>query len=230
LPVVLFFCLLSLSFVSCSSSEIGESKDVSQETIYQQHSISYTEGDENATIYSQFRFAGNMGTTLVLTKPASLQFDGAPVAVDSAEFEGAFYRMTIPANRFYGNHSIRYVDINKKKFDNIVSIGVFKLVNVPALVSRNKTLAIEFESLPLGPDDHIEITAIETDSTFTVTHSGNDPNPLILIPVEELQRQKGTQFKLAATLYRKMALQESTTEGGKIEIEQALKPIEVKLQ
>ena len=230
LSALLFFCLLSVSFFGCSSSEIGESKDVSQETIYQQYNISYNEGDENATIYNQFRFAGNMGTTLVLTKPAGLQFDGASLAVDSSDFEGAFYRKSIPASHFYGDHTIRYTDINKKKFDNNFLIGGFKLVNVPARVSRDKALSIEFESLPLGPDDHIEIAAIDTDSTFSVTHSGNDPNPFILIPVEELRRQKGVQFKLAATLYRKIALQQSTAEGGMIELEHALKAVVIKLQ
>ena len=39
-----------------------------------------------------------------------------------------------------------------------------------------------------------------------------NPNPIILIPVEELQRQKAPEFKLAITLYQKIGLQQSTAE------------------
>jgi hypothetical protein len=229
LITISFFYLLLFSAIGCSSSEIGESKDVSQETIYQQYAISYDEGEENATVYVQFRFAGNNGTTLVLTKPAAIQFDGVKLTVDSSDFEGAFYRKSIPVNNFYGDHLFTYTDINKKKFENNFSVGQFRLVNVPENAVKHGSLKIPFEGMPLGPDDYIELTAVDTDSTFSVTHTSKDTDPFITIEKEEIERQTGSYLKLAATLYRKIALQQNTTEGGKLQIEHALKPVIIKL-
>jgi len=224
------FCVTLFLISGCTSSEIGESKDVSQETIYQQYNISYNEGDENATVYSQFRFAGDDGTTLVLTKPAGLQFDGVSLLVDSSEYEGAFYKKSIPANAFYGDHVFTYTDINKKKFENSFSIASFKLGNIPEVSSRTNSLQIPFESSPLGPDDFIEISAVDTDSSFSINYTPKENKSFILIPVEEMQRQKGSQLKLSATLHGKIALQQNTTEGGKLEVEQSLKPVSIKLE
>jgi len=227
-PIVFFCCTFLIS--GCTSNEIGESKDVSQETIYQQYNISYSEGDENATVYSQFRFAGDNGTTLVLTRPAGIQFDGVSLTMDSSEYEGAFYKKSTPANTFYGDHLFTYTDINKRKFENRFSIAAFKLINIPEVSARTVALQIPFESSPLGADDHIEMNAVDTDSSFSVSRTPNENKSFILIPVEELQRQKGNQLKLVAILHRKIALQQNTTEGGRLEVEHTLKPIIIKLE
>lgn len=77
-------------FSACSSNEIGESKDVAQDKIYQSYSVSYSDGNTNAEIFCQFRFAGSNGTTLVLNSPSQLQFDGEKINVDSSAGSGAF--------------------------------------------------------------------------------------------------------------------------------------------
>ncbi len=226
----IIFCFTFFLISGCTSNEIGESKDVSQETIYQQYNVSYKEGDKNATVYSQFRFAGDNGTTLVLTTPAGIQFDEVSLAVDSSEYDGAFYKKNFPGESFYGDHLFRYTDINKKRFENRFFIGPFKLVNIPEVTSRTITLQIRFESSPLGPDDYIEMNAVETDSSFTISHAPKENNAILEIPVEELQRQKGSQIKLVATLHRKIPMQQNTTEGGKLEVAHTLKPIIIRLE
>ena len=84
---IVFVYVIIAGFYGCSNSEIGESKDVAQETIFQQYSIRYNEGDEKATLNAKFRFAGINGTTLVLSKPSSIQFDNITLAVDSNDIE-----------------------------------------------------------------------------------------------------------------------------------------------
>lgn len=225
----LVFCFLIVNICGCTSNEIGESKDVAQETIYQQYSISYNEGDENAAVYAQFRFAGDNGTTLVLTKPSSLQFDGVTLVVDSSDFEGAFYKKYIPVNGFYHDHHIRFTDINQRVYDNQFSFDVFKLVNTRETVARDQPLQFQFSSLHLGPEDYIEIFSVDADSSFSVTYSGKDTSQCISIPAEELKRQKGPQLKLAATLHKKYRLQQNTKEGGILEIVYTLKPFMINL-
>ncbi|MEP6677542.1 MAG: hypothetical protein ABJA78_20440, partial [Ferruginibacter sp.] len=87
-----FFLLtvIIISAASCSSDEIGNSKDVSPDTIYQQYSITYNESESSADIFVQFRFGGSKGTTLVLNEPSSIQFDGTMIKVDSGGYKGAW--------------------------------------------------------------------------------------------------------------------------------------------
>ena len=226
LPLFLFFLI---SFVpGCTSNEIGESKDVAQETIFQQYTVSYNEGDENVAICARFRFAGDDGTTLVLTDPSGVQFDGVALAVDSSDFEGAFYKKDLLACNFFGNNQYRFTDIDKKRYDNSFSFDEFKLLDIPASAPKNQPLQFKFKASQLAPGDRIEIDAIETDSTFSVTYPGEDS--LITIPVEELQRQKGGQIKLVSTLYKKTPLQQSTKEGGYLEMAYTLKPVIINLR
>jgi hypothetical protein len=216
-------------FYGCASNEIGESKDVAQETIYQQYNISYNEGEENATVIARFRFAGDEGTTLVLNQPSSVQFDGVALSVDSSDFEGAFYKKSLSAGSFFGNHQFSFTDINKRKYDNDFSFDLFSLVDIPESADKNQPLYIPFKPLLLGPGDYIELGTIDTDSSFSVTYSAKDTSGFITIPLEELQRQKGEQLIIAATLYRKYPLQQHTPEGGMLEMEYALKPVTIKL-
>jgi hypothetical protein len=214
-------------FTACSSNEIGDSKDVVQDKIYQEYNINYTEGNTNAEVFCQFRFAGSDGTTLVLNAPSQLQFDGEVLKVDSNTTSGAYYKTTRPAVNFFGKHSLVFTNTAGKKLENSFLFGPFKLINIPASVSKQQSFNLNFEAGAFQTGDHIEIYAGNTDSSFSVSHTnaGNS----ILIPAAELKRQKGKQLTLEATLYRKIALQQNTDEGGAINIMYSLKPVTIKL-
>jgi len=225
-----FALIISVIIMSaCSSNEIGESKDVAQDKIYQDYSISYSEGDSNAEIYCQFRFAGKNGTTLVLNKPSEVQFDGEKLPVDSAAASGAYYRVYKPAGNFFTKHTIIYTNTDDKKFENSFSFDNFKLVNVPAAVSKKHDFNLSFEAPALLADDYIEIGASNTDSSFSVTHTATDKGNFITIPAKELKRQKVKELTLEATIYRKIPLQQSTSEGGQMHTRFTLKPVKIKL-
>ena len=227
--VLVSFTLLAL-FTACSSNEIGESKDVAQDKIYQNYHINYTEGNTNAEIFCQFRFAGNNGTTLVLNNPSQVQFDGEKLNVDSSTGGGAYYRAYKPANDFFGNHSFTFINTDSKKFENDFIFNSFKLINIPATISKNQDFNLTFETANLQSDDIIEIEASNTDSSFSITHNATDSGNFIIISAKELHRQKGNELTLEATLYRKIALQQNTAEGGVIEIRYSLKPAKIKFE
>lgn len=215
-------------YAGCTSNEIGFSKDVNQQSIWQEYSVHYTEGEENAEVFCQFRFAGEKGTTLVLSAPAKIEFDGKQLTVDSSDFSGAFYRTGKPVAGFGGTHRIVYTDTEQKKYENSFSLDTFRLVNVPAQASLNKPFEIKYLLPPLGPDDYIQLASENTDSSFTLVHHFNDGNK-IKIPQIELQRQKAGSFTIIPTLYRKKELHQKTNEGGKIEIIHTLRPVTIKL-
>lgn len=217
----------SFLFSACSSNEIGDSKDVAQDKIYQQYDISYSEGNSNAEIFCQFRFAGSDGTTLVLNAPSQLQFDGDVLKADSSTASGAYYKASQPIANFFGKHSFSFTNTAGKRMENSFSFERFKLINTPASVSKQQAFNLNFEAGAFQAGDHIEIYASNTDSSFAVSHT--DSGNSIVIPATELKRQKGKELTLEATLYRKIALQQNTDEGGAINIMYALKPITVKL-
>ncbi len=225
LSVLIIFVL---AITACSSNEIGESKDVTQDKIYQSYTISYTEGETNAEIFCQFRFAGNNGTTLVLNNPSQVQLDGEKLNADSSTGAGAYYRAYKTASDFFGKHFFTFINTDNKKYENNFLFDSFKLINVPAVISKKQDVNVYFETTHLQGDDVIEMEASNTDSSFNVTQLAGAGN-FITIPSKELQRQNGNELTLEATLYRKIPLQQNTAEGGVMEIIYALKPVKIKL-
>ena len=220
------FLLISIS--SCTSNEVGQSKDVAQDKIYQQYTIKYSEGNDKANVFAQFRFAGSNGTTLVLSTPSQLAFDEAIIKVDSSGGSGAYYEVNKPIANFYGKHHFIFTDLNNKKFDNDFSFDTFRLVNVPASASKKQSLNLSFESGTLQPGDYINVSSANTDSSFSVRYEPTSTKA-INISSSDLMRQKNGEIKLETTLYRKINLQQNTAEGGEMEVRYTLKPITVKL-
>ncbi len=225
---VLASLILSVSlFTACSSNEIGDSKDVNQDKIYMDYYISHTEGDENVEINCQFRFAGNAGTTLVLSDGSKVEFDGEKLKVDSSTGAGAFYKISKPVSDFYGKHTIRFTNTSGKQFDNEFTFSPFVITNSSLEAGRTKDLRISYRSAPLTKEDHAEVYSTGTDSSFHYSQDGTDSN--IVIPAKELMRQKGKTLSLECKLYREIGLQQSASEGGVIRIQQELKAIKIKL-
>jgi len=215
---------------SCASNEIGQSRDINQETIYQQYDVNYSESDNKTEVVAQFRFAGVNGTTLVLNEPSKFDCDGKTLSVDSSEFAGAFYKQEITGANATGPHRLVFTDIDRKKFDNNFTIEDFRLTDVPASMGKSAPLLIHFEALPLKGNDNIELRAGGTDSTFAITYAATDSGNVFIIPVEQLQRQKGKEISLSATLNRTIDLKEQAREGGLIQLTQLTKSFRVKLQ
>lgn len=225
---VFFFLATAAAVTACTSNEIGESRDVAQDKIYQNYTVTYTEGDAAAELYSQFRFAGRNGTTLVLSSPSQLQFDGEKIKVDSGDYSGAFYKISKPAAGFWGKHSFVFTTTDSKTYTNSFSFDGFKLVNLPASASKKQDLLLPFETTALKGDDYINVRTVNTDSSFDVSHNYADGNA-VKIPAEYLKKQKGNTLTLEAAITRKPPLQQTTPEGGALEITYRLKPVIITL-
>lgn len=223
----LTFLAFAIVLFSCASNEIGQSKDVNQESIYQQYSIAHNEGEDKCEITAQFRFAGEDGTTLELNKPSKFEFDGNEIKVDSGGFAGAYYRINIPGKKYLGTHRLLFTDYNNRAYQNEFVLDSFYLKDVPAVVDRAAPALIHFKAPALQGGDYIELESEGTDSSFSFSYQSTDKNGYITIPVKELQRQKQSEFSIIATLYRKLPLQQQTKEGGTITTTQTTKPVKV---
>ena len=165
-------------------------------------------------VSAQFRFAGDEGTTLVLNSPSRIEFDGTAIRVDSNDYSSAFYRLNLRAKNFFTRHHFVFTNVNNKIFDNAFSFASFQLINVPATTATSHPLNIQFETTPLQGDDYVEVNSINTDSSFTVKHIASVSGNSITIPLNELQRQKGNELSLAATVYRKYTCSDKQKKVG----------------
>ncbi len=224
------FVSVLLMIGSCASNEIGQSRDVNQQTVYQQYDVQYDEAGNTATLTAWFRFAGVNGTTLVLNEPSRFECDGETIKVDSSEFSGAFYKTVLQADRSLGRHRLVFTDIDKKRYENEFSLDRFQLEQVPASIRRADSVNIFFEGPALEGKDYIELTTDNTDSAFNLTHLATDQGNYITIPAAQLQRQKGKAFSLYATLYRERPLLRQTKEGGLISTRQSTRPVSIAIR
>ena len=223
-------CAIAL-FSACTSNEIGESKDVSQDKIYQSYSISQYGETNDVDINCQFRFAGRNGTTLVLNNPSKIIFDNEALKVDSSAASGAYYATSKPVAGFLGTHHFEFTDINNKKWENSFTFSNFSLVNVPATASKTAPLVIPFDAGTLSPGDHLELYTNHSDSSFSVEYTvGSDTGNAFIVPVKELERQKSNSITLEAKVYKSVALQQASTEGGIINITQRSRAIKINLK
>jgi len=92
----IFIATAILALSSCKSNEIGNSKDVNPDAIYQEYQVWAAEGDKEAAFTALFRFGGDAGTTLVLNGNSHVNFDGKLLKADSSYTMGAYYRAHLP--------------------------------------------------------------------------------------------------------------------------------------
>jgi hypothetical protein len=227
---VFALCGLILALGACSSNEIGNSRDVAPETVYQQYHIRYNESDAKVELRAQFRFGGSNGTTLVLNSPSGISLDGQAIKVDSSDYGGAFYNVDRPASQFVGSHHFVFTDINGKKYDNGFSFLPAKLASVPTTASRQQPLTLVFDGSSLQPGDRIDVSSSATDSTFSISHEVVANQYQVEIPAAQLARQKGEKLMLDISVERNIPLQQLTKEGGEMEYRQQLKTVKLKLE
>jgi hypothetical protein len=229
-PILAGMLLVITGLFACNSNEIGASKDVNQDKIYMDYDISYEEGRgaDQVVLNIQYRFAGAAGTTLVLNSPSQVKMDGKILNVDSSGQSGAYYYLSENYNYFLGKHCIQFTDTNGKQFTDSFEFAPFTLVNLPATADRNKDLVVSYNINGLNATDDIEINSVDTDSSFHYHQSGS--NTSATIPALDLKRQKNNDVSFEATIYRKIPLSQTTSEGGSLQLTYRLKPVKIKLQ
>ncbi|MEO6723220.1 MAG: hypothetical protein ABIN67_22835 [Ferruginibacter sp.] len=221
------FYLLMVFIGSCNNGEIGTRNAIVKD-IHQHYTIVYHEGEENLQVYAQFRAGGSNGATIALTPPGNIQFDDSTLLVDKGNPKGIFYTQQVSVENVYGEHEFLFTDMDEKKYENKFSLNTFR-VDLPMSIHKTEPLHVEFETDPLQASDYIQISPVDSDSSFSVIYSGTDTTTYITIPPTDLQKQRAGQLKLAATIYRRMPLKETTPGGGNIEILYSLDPVYISL-
>ena len=206
-----------LSLFSCSSNEIGNSKDVNPDAVYFDYKIWAEEGREDVTVNLQYRMGGKNGTTLVLDEPSKAMFDGEQLKVDSAKVTGAYYEVQKPFASFPGKHTIVFTDLNKKEYSEEFEFIPFTLdPNVPATMDRGD-LVFTFKGL-----DSAEIlNVVLTDTSFKsadINDMDTVRNGRLVIAAARLSALENGPISVQFYKEMEKPVKNSTKEGGKLVI------------
>lgn len=207
---------------SCTSNEIGNSKDVNPDAVFFDYKIWAEEGKEAVTVNLQYRMGGPNGTTLVLNEPSKVVLDGEKLVLDSAKFSGAYYELQKPIAAFAGKHAIFFTDLNNKEYKEEFEFVPFSISpDVPEVLTRGNLV---FELTGLEPVDYIRVTL--TDTSFT-SNDINDVdtvrNGRLIISADRLSTLKSGPINLQ--FYREMEkmVKNGTPEGGRLSVTYGLK-------
>jgi hypothetical protein len=216
-------CLVSLVFLfSCTSNEIGNSKDVNPDAIFFDYEVWAEEGKEDVTVNLQYRMGGKNGTTLVLDEPSKVMLDGEQLKVDSAKVTGGYYEVQRPLTSFAGKHSINFTDLNKREYNEEFEFRPFSLEpDVPSTLNRSD-LVFNFKGL--DPVDYLSV--ILTDTSFTsadINDVDTVRNGRLVIRSERLSALINGPIHLQFYREQTLSLKKSTKEGGKFMITYGLK-------
>ena len=215
--------LVSILFLfSCTSDEIGSSKDVNPEAVFFDYEIWAEEGKEDVTVNLQYRMGGKNGTTLVLDEPSKAMLDGEQLQVDSAKVTGAYYEVQRQMASFPGKHSITFIDLNRKEYKEEFEFTPFILdPDVPATLNRGD-LVFNFKGL----DSIAYLNVLLTDTSFNSTDINDIDtvrNGRLLISAQRLSALVNGPINMQFHREMEKPIRNGTKEGGKLYIHYGLK-------
>ena len=219
-----FIICLSASFLlfSCTSNEIGNSKDVSPQSIYFDYQVRGEETEDYITVMLQYRFAGPNGTTLLLEKPSQVEFDGRPIKADSSKMTGAFYEVIIPAKEFTGTHSIVFTGLDKKRYTESFSFRPMVLkTKVPETI-KNDSLVLDLDGM--DSLDYVRISL--TDTSFSspgINRVDTVRNGHLILSSEDFKSVVNGPVNLELFREAEKPVKEGTEEGGLLYISYSIR-------
>ncbi len=224
--LVSILCSTIFLLTSCDE-EIGNSKDVNQETIYFEYSITQ-DAKNDAELVLRFRFAGPNGTTLILNKPSEIRFDSMPLHLDSTESMGAYYAKTISYNQLNGNHEILFTGIDGKQYANKFQWqNMYCKTELPQSISQEDVFIAIVGGLA-GNELSVNIsdTSFDTDDAdlyLRISDGG------LKIPGDAFAAQKEGPISISINHISEIPLAQTTKEGGKLNVNQQIGTLKTNL-
>jgi hypothetical protein len=182
----------ALLLVACASTDSSNSDNVKQTEVWQNYWVEFNEADSELKAGSTFRFGGSTGTTLLLTAPANVTFDGNEMSSSSrvlikGVIGGTHYGYE--GKGFKPEYTFKYTNNDGKTFTNSIGITKCEVDDVPEVLDAAKTNIFAFKLPPVASGEHlrVEVTNSKNEWVYieepliegnTVTINGSDLNEL----------------------------------------------------
>lgn len=142
--LLLLMFIATIAFASCQSNETGNSKDVAQDQIYRHYEINFSEADYSATVDAGFRFAGDKGTTLVLSAPSKITANNVELVEKTMLLGGAYYGEPYPIKCADKKVVITYTDNKENVLTETYEAGSATFTQKSDTFYLGKTFTIPF--------------------------------------------------------------------------------------
>jgi hypothetical protein len=223
---LLIFVLFAMLFSACETRETGNIKDVTQSEIYQD--LSFTSDGSSTNVKATLSFAGVRGTTLKLTNPSKVLFNGQPMDEKNGQYSGTYYEKTF--NEVLSGGTFAFTDTKGKTYTNKVELPAIDFKTLPTQINRatvtklpivngakigesNVILKISYEDKQgfQGKDISVFPQKQDVDSAYFDAKTQS-----IIIEPAIWQSIKSNKIKVEIISKSSQNLQQGTTIGGKI--------------
>lgn len=212
--------------VKCASTDSAESSTVAQSEIYQSYSINATKDKTEASV--TFRFGGSTGTTLILSQPSEVTFNGKGMTQTKGFMSGTYY--SVSENSLLPGGSFIFKDTQGKAYTN--SINVYPVELSQPNSNMNKSSKLVLPVARISKEDGLNFNLIfETKDgirTFEVKDSrgivgfrssvyfDNERTTINLEP-DALKDISAGEVKAHIESVKRMKLSQATHLGGEIQ-------------
>jgi hypothetical protein len=235
---IIIFALF-MFVAACETRETGNIKDVTQSEIYQD--LSFTSDGSGTNVKATLSFAGVRGTTLKLTAPSNIVFNGQPLDEKTGQYSGTYYETNF--NSVLSGGTFTFTDTKGKTYTNKVELPAIDFKAKPTQINRAATtkLPIENGSKIAESSVNLKITYQDKqgfqskDVSVIAQKNGNDSayfdskTQSIVIEPAIWQSVKASKIQLQVTSKSSKNLQQATTIGGKINSEYLGKTVSIVL-
>jgi hypothetical protein len=214
---------------ACTSNEIGYSKDVNPATVYTQYSIIKEKDQDSIRCRAQYRFAGQNGTTLVLSHPSMIQLDQQPLFVDSSDFEGAYYEKQFAPDQFSGTHYWLYTAIDGKKFKESFTLQTPVCNTAFSTTIHPASYTLSYQQLHAP----VEITVALSDSAgnnYNFTRKLSSQNNQLQIEPAFFDSLAAGPITISTYINQNCALRHCPDEGGNLSLYYFIKDWQLQLE
>ncbi len=216
---IFWLLVIAISISGCASNEIANSKDVNQDKIYQKYSVKYDESSNETHIKATFRFGGENGTTLVLTPPSTVTFNGGKMTRYESDFVGAYYKIAQKKPLANGQEcKFVFTNTEKKEYTNNINFNPVLIGGVPTSLKKGNPLEFTMITNPLAYGEKITLKLKDTSHSVVFEVPNQQPKKQFVLPATVLKKLNGEVHLQAIRSYNIM-LKDATEEGGTINFE-----------
>jgi len=202
------------TFTNCASTEVADSSDVNQKKIYQAYDVSLSENGLGAQADAQFRFGGELGTTLTLSAPAQVALNGNPMNGEERFLQGFVYRT--PLHNADRDFTFEYTNADGDLFTNGLTLEPIRLENLPAEISCADGVTIPWEGAPVGSNETVTVNITDSDHNVVTRSSSAVGATSISFDQQALMRLYNGSATIDVTRQFSKGLDMGVDEGGHI--------------
>lgn len=205
---------------SCASTDSSTSNNVNQDEIWQSYWVEYIESSETITAGCTFRFGGSTGTTLQLTEPSKVLFEG-----NEMDFTNSVLIKGIIGGTHYNyegkgalntKYTFEYTNNNGKLFTNSISTSAIEIEAVPEELSVTADNIITLKK-PLGASESLSVKVSNETGNFKTFDEYKSGQNQLTIPGSELNELGNGPVTITFTKRKEVdALQQANHLGGGI--------------